>query len=87
MSLKKTFDSLPVRIIMALNKPRYKLEIMKTTSYAYGSFAYLSKMLDEFEAQGIIKITKRGRRVYCELTEKGKRIREHLLEIKKLISS
>lgn len=85
MSLKKTLDALPVRIILALDRPRYKLEIMKIASYAYGSFAYLSNILKEFEEEGIVKINRSGRRTYCELTEKGKRIREHLLEIKRLV--
>ncbi len=59
-----------VQILLNLSKGKKKrVEIAKECNIPYTTLVYL---IPKLEAEGFVKETKQGRKIYVELTEKGK---------------
>ena len=70
------------KIIIAINKSTYMTRISRRTKIVY---SHVTRVIKKLEDKNIVTITKQGRRSFAELTEKGKKIRELLIELQKEI--
>lgn len=70
------------KIIIAINKSTYMTRISRRTKIVY---SHATRVIKKLEDKNIVTITKQGRRSFAELTEKGKKIRELLIELQKEI--
>jgi DNA-binding MarR family transcriptional regulator len=69
-----------VQILLSLSKGRKKrMELSKECYIPYTTLVYL---IPKLEAEGLVKETKEGRKIYVELTEKGK---EKVNEIRSIL--
>lgn len=70
-------------ILLAIgNDEKYLMQISKETRYMDYGMPIITK---QFEAYGLVKRRKEGRRVYVKLTPKGKRLVKHIKKLKQLL--
>ena len=73
----------PTKLLMKMNDGDCVLDVIGKYSSAY---AHSNNLVKGFEANGLITRKKEGRKNIIHLTERGNKVKEHLLKIRGLLN-
>lgn len=77
-----TRKAIKILLTMPYTERTYASNLSKKTQITY---SHTVKLLNVCEDEGLTKNEKVGRTKYVELTEKGRRVQDHLMKIKEIL--